>query len=208
MVNPKLSTEEKILEAAKEVFHKRGFDGARMQEIADTAGINKALLHYYFRSKDNLFEAVFRDAFARMTTQFMRILMEEGRPLREKLEMLVGFYIDFLKSNSYIPWFILNALYEKPGLLPEILSQNQVYPSLFLPKLKEFAEHEGYECDDPLQLYLNILSLVVFPVIARPLLNQVFGLEDESLQAFYEIRKRSLPDFILNGIKKSNPNGR
>src|SRR6478735_10691909 len=93
-----LSTEEKILNAAKKVFLTKGMDGARMQDIADKAGINKALLHYYFRSKDKLFERIFIEEAQKFMPRVTHIMLSE-MTLFEKIEKFVGEYIDTLIQN-------------------------------------------------------------------------------------------------------------
>ena len=95
MVNLQANTEQKILEAAKRIFHQKGFEGARMQEIANEAGINKALLHYYFRSKEKLFEAVFQDAFSQLMGQAREIFFSE-KPLKEKITAFLGNYLNVI----------------------------------------------------------------------------------------------------------------
>src|ERR1700759_4757996 len=108
-----LSTEEKILSAAKKVFLTKGMDGARMQDIADEAGINKALLHYYFRSKDKLFEQIFLDVAGALLPRIFAIL-ESDRGLFEKIESFCDEYISQLIETPYVPIFILNEIHRQP----------------------------------------------------------------------------------------------
>jgi TetR/AcrR family transcriptional regulator len=198
------STEEKILTAAREVFHKRGFGGARMQDIADTAGINKALLHYYFRNKENLFNAVFTEALAAMVGTVSNIFMGQGS-LEEKLVRFYDYHITFLQQNSYLPWFIINGLYEKPDQIRELMTRNNFHPDKVLARIVDNLKEEGIEMEVPLQMFANILSLSIFPVVARPMLSHFFSLTDEDMDRFYEERKKNLPRFIINGMKFQNP---
>jgi TetR/AcrR family transcriptional regulator len=204
LVNKDQSTEEKILAAAREVFHKRGFDGSRMQDIADTAGINKALLHYYFRNKENLFNAVFTEALSTMVGTVSNIFMGPGS-LEEKLERFYDYHITFLQKNSYLPWFIINGLYEKPDQIRELMTRNNFQPGKVLARIVDNLEEEGIEVEEPLQMFANILSLSIFPVVARPMLSHFFNLTDEDMDRFYEERKKNLPRFIINGMKLQNP---
>ena len=126
MDNPNFTTEERILEAAKKVFHCKGYDGARMQEIADEAGVNKSLVHYYYRNKDNLFQAVFEDAFSRLIAKLNEIFFSE-LSFTAKIETFIGYYVIFLSQNSYLPLFILNGLYKEPEQIRNMLAKNQLF---------------------------------------------------------------------------------
>ena len=100
------NSEEKILNAAQSVFIQKGMDGARMQEIADEAGINKALLHYYFRTKQKLFEAILKKVFSNILPNLMD-MVHSDLPIEEKLGIFIENYIDLLMENPYLPNFIL-----------------------------------------------------------------------------------------------------
>lgn len=95
-------TQEQILEAAKHIFQSKGMDGARMQEIADKAGINKAMLHYYYRSKQLLLEAVFKNAFALLAPQLNAILNDDSS-IEEKVKNFTSDYITFIVKHPYLP---------------------------------------------------------------------------------------------------------
>ena len=200
MVTVQSSTEEKILEAAKEVFHKKGFDGTRMQEIADEAGINKALLHYYFRSKENLFDAVFKDAFHEL---FKKIFSVVGStiPFEEKIRYIFSDYIGFMQKNPYIPSFILNEINHNPERITDLLKGLPTPPSEILIRVKKSLEDEGYKGIDHRQFVINIISLSIFPIIAKPLLKSILNLTDDEYSEFIETRKKELPDFIFKAIR-------
>jgi len=194
------NTEDKILDAAKQVFHKKGFNGARMQEIADYAGINKALLHYYFRNKETLFERVFKDAFAEIAFRLINIFNSEI-PLNAKIENFIDFYLSFIAKHSYIIYFIINALHEKPEKLREIIINQGLSPEKFLLKIQCQLKDELDIDIDPLHIYVNMLALVIFPVVARPLIQNIFGYSDDKMMEFFEQRKKIVPTFILNALK-------
>ena len=109
MVKDKIdsNTQDKILEAAREIFFKQGYAGGKMQDIADAAGINKALLHYYFRTKEKLFEVIFLEAFSKFVPK-LHLLFETEGPFLEKIENFIRIYITFLSSHSAIPLFVIN----------------------------------------------------------------------------------------------------
>jgi TetR/AcrR family transcriptional regulator len=199
MVTTQSSTEEKILEAAKTVFHRKGFDGARMLEIADEAGINKALLHYYYRSKENLFDAVFKDAFNEL---FKKIFTVVGSNItfEEKIRYIFNDYIGFMQKNPYIPSFILNEINHNPSRITDLLKGLPTPPSEILNKVKKSMEEEGLKDIDHRQFVINIISLSIFPIIAKPLLKSILNLTDDEYNEFIETRKKELPDFIFTAI--------
>ncbi|MCC7466595.1 MAG: TetR/AcrR family transcriptional regulator, partial [Saprospiraceae bacterium] len=121
------STEQRIFEAAHEVFTQKGMDGAKMQEIADKAGINKALLHYYYRSKEKLYEAVVKAIMAKAVPNVRKVL-ESDLPLEEKITRFIDFYIGLISRNTFIPLFIISESNKHPDrffeqVLPKDLPQ-------------------------------------------------------------------------------------
>ena len=206
MENQSSSSEERILEAAKKVFHCKGYDGARMQEIADEAGVNKSLVHYYYRNKDNLFQAVFEDAFSRLIAKLNEIFFSE-LSFTVKIETFIGYYVIFLSQNSYLPLFILNGLYKEPEQIRNMLAKNQLFPERLIEQIKKQVMAELNLEIDPFHIFINILALSVFPVVARPLIQNIFGYTDEQLAQFYLERKTVVPEFILNALKgyENNP---
>jgi len=200
MVNSPQGTEDKILEAAKKVFHRKGYEGARMQEIADEAGINKALLHYYFRSKEKLFEAVFEDAFSGIMRLVSTIFFSD-KPLKDKIQAFLSSYLNIITENSYIPWFIINGIYERPEQIKAIFDKQDTNP-LQLMKLLRSQVRKEYGVDiDPFQIWLNILSLSIFPVIAKPLVREIFQLPEETYNQLMEERKELVSDLIIDTLK-------
>jgi AcrR family transcriptional regulator len=193
-------TEEKILVAARQVFHHKGFNGSRMQEIADLAGINKALLHYYFRNKESLFEKVFNETFSELARKMAEIFLSD-MTFMSKVEVFVNFYVNFISRHSYLIQFIINALQEKPERLRDIITRQNVSPELFLETIRRQLKDEMGLDIDPLHIYVNILGLVIFPVIAKPLIQSIFGLPDDRMELFFEQRKQIVPKFILNALK-------
>ena len=201
MVKKSLSTEEKILEAAKTVFHRKGFEGARMQEIADEAGINKALLHYYFRTKENLFDSVFRAAFREIFTKLFTTV-DANIPLEDKLKNLINEYISFLQENAYIPGFILAELNQNPEKIIEVFKSAQVSPLMLFERIKKSVSDEKLGKTDVREMFINILALCIFPIVARPMLQHILEFSDKEYDQFIEKRKKSLPLFIMNAIRK------
>ena len=172
-----------------------------MQEIADEAGINKALLHYYFRTKDNLLDAVFKAAFKEIFTKLFTTV-DSNISLKKKLKNLINEYIGFLQKNSYIPGFILAELNQNPDKIIDVFKSAPVPPSMLFERIKKSVRDEKLEKTDVRALFINIISLCIFPIVARPMLQYVFELSDQEFDQFIEKRKKELPLFIMNAIRK------
>ena len=122
------NTESQILNAAKNVFQRKGMDGSRMQEIADEAGINKAMLHYYYRSKQMLFEAVFKGAFSLLAPQLNKILNDDNS-LEEKIKNFTSSYISFIVKHPYVPNFVIQELNRNPDFILK-MQRNNEFPNI------------------------------------------------------------------------------
>lgn len=197
------STEEKILEAAKKVFVRKGMYGARMQEIADEAGINKALLHYYFRGKNKLFDAIFREAFQEMAPKAFDILQGD-LPLDEKIKLFVSKYIDTISANPFLPLFIINEINQNPDRLGTIVDLMGGIKDEISKDVKVKVKAGEFRDIDPVQLYVNILAMSLFPFLAKPIIQGAFSITEEMFQEFLEERKKLIPDIILNYLKIKN----
>ncbi len=195
------NTEEQILDAAKNVFQSKGMDGARMQEIADTAGINKAMLHYYYRSKQLLFEAVFKNAFSLLAPQLNAILNDESS-IEEKIKSFTSNYITFIIKHPYLPNFIIQELNRNPEFILKMKEHNG------FPNLDKFKKQVDKEVEQgiikPLsgeQLFINILALNIFPFVAKPLIMAFTNVDDKAYKQLMEQRKIEVANFIINSIK-------
>ncbi len=198
-----LTTEEKILSAAKEIFTKRGFVAARMQEIADAAEINKGLLHYYFKSKDKLFQAVFEEAFLEFVVEINK-LFEANIPFFEKLEAIVESYLDMLLKNPALPSFIINEINRDPEKFIENTFKNMDLPNplSFLGQIQLEIQAGNIRPVNPFHLLINIVSLCVFPFIARPLIQNLVQIDRETYMKFMEDRKKEVVDFLIHALKE------
>lgn len=194
-------TESQILEAARKVFLENGFDGTTMQMIATEAGINKALLHYYFRSKDRLFEAVFFEAFSRMVPNIFRIFISDAE-FSEKIRALVSAYITALQEYPQIPQFILHELHRNPGRIIELIHSTGIDPDIVMDIIRQETKKGNIIEIDPYQFMVNLLALCIFPFAARPMLQGfIFKNDAEAYEDFIERRKTEVADFIINAIK-------
>lgn len=194
------NTEEKILDAAQTVFTQKGMDGTRMQEIADEAGINKALLHYYFRSKQKLFEAIFSKVFSQIFPDINSLLYSE-KPIDEKLGVFIEKYIDLLMKNPFLPTFILKEINRDPEFLASVIKNQGIDPAHILQLLKKEMENGTIRKMDPRDLMINILSVSIFPFASRPLMQIMFFSNDKkAYKEFLIQRKVTVKTFVLNSI--------
>ncbi|PLX24056.1 MAG: TetR/AcrR family transcriptional regulator [Marinilabiliales bacterium] len=206
MTEHEMNTEQKILDAAKEVFQQKGMTGARMQEIADKAGINKALLHYYYRTKDKLFEKVFELAFSLFIPKVKEMMISD-KPVFEKIEFFVENYLNLLQKHPYIPGFVISELNRNPEILVKIIGKNiQLKENNLLEKLeRQISEEVVKGIIKPISaenLLTNVISLCLFPIVAKPILRGVLFENDEKMyEAFLEQRRDFVKEYIINSIK-------
>ncbi len=197
------TTEKIIIDAARDVFYAKGFDGARMHDIAREAGINQALLHYYFRSKDKLFEAVFREAVVRTFPLFFSIL-ESDMPLEEKIPHFVETYIDHLLANPYLPGFIMHELSRNPNRVRDMVGSSVGRrPTKILEQYETGVREGRFVPMDPRQFVVSMMGLCVIPFMARPIIQMLLGIDDQSYPVFLNERKTMVTQFILKAIKTS-----
>jgi AcrR family transcriptional regulator len=194
------NTEAQILQAARKVFIEKGLEGTRMQEIADEAGINKALLHYYFRSKDKLFHAVFIEAFQKFLPQIDSLILTQA-PVALKLEAFITNYINTIIENPFIPGFVLHELTRDPQSLAELLKSRAPMVPAFLNQIKQEIEAGNLKPFDPKQIIINMLALCIFPFVARPIAQTIFFENNaDAYNHFLEERKTEVFNFIKSAI--------
>ena len=194
-------TEEKIFEAARKVFQERGFDGARMQEIADQAKINKSMLHYYYRNKDNLFFEVFQAGVKKIIQQIFIILNKEIG-LKEKISEIVNFYHNSFEENPQLPSFVIFEMNQNPERFRAFISAQGVsIPDVFIDQVKAEISQKNITPIKPHQLLMNVISMCLMPMIARNMVQGIFKMDDGKYVEFLEERKSIIPDLIFEGIK-------
>ena len=197
-----LETEQRILAAARKVFQSKGMHGARMQDIADTAGINKALLHYYFRNKEQLFESVFMEAIQKFLPALFE-LWKSDLPFEKKLTQFIHGYMDLLLANPFLPAFILHEINQNPQRLQSILLKKGAGKAIknIFGQVQNEMKRRGTKAFDPRQMIVNTLALCVFPFAAKPLITKLMGMKDKEFHDFIQQRKEMIPQLILQSIK-------
>lgn len=195
-------TEEKIFEAATDVFLEKGMDGARMQEIADKAGINKALLHYYYRSKDRLFDAVFALIANQMFKKFAPVF-DEKLSLEEKIRFFFKEHIAFLKKNPRLPIFILNEINRNPARIKKIISNLDVKKLWVTLEAQHKHELKKYNItpENIPQLMTSIAALSIFPFAAKPIISAILDEIGVDYNDYINNRGEFAAEFTIKAIK-------
>jgi AcrR family transcriptional regulator len=199
-----ISTEEKIMTAAKQVFMKYGLYGARMQDIADTAGINKALLHYYFRNKEKLFDKVFENALSRFFEQ-MEVFANDTLPIKERLLIYISNIIDFYFEYPQMSMFILKEIGNNPELFKQkiqIAKKNKTSKSV-IQALEDAIKSEGLKKIDTTLFIINLQSLCSFPFLAATMFTHSLKAQNKDWNTDFstEKLKKSVQTFIENTLQ-------
>ncbi len=201
-LQPEVNTEHQILVAARKVFTRKGYAAARMEDIAKEAGINRALLHYYFRSKDRLFEMVFDENIRKFYGSFIGILTADA-PIDIRIRNLVSAEIDMLLHNQDLPLFVLNEITRNPELLSTRINLLPLreFKQVFVRVITEEAAKGNIRQINPLHVLLHLMSLCVFPFVGRPMFVAISSATPEQFEAIMEERKQLIAETLIQLIK-------
>jgi len=202
MTEQQKDTEQQILIAARKVFIEKGLDGARMQEIADEAGINKALLHYYFRSKDKLFEMIFQEEIGKFFPKMVTLMASPEVSFEDKIRAFVDNYISIFINNPFLAPFILREIHRNPETITNYFAKARINPDHIKFALSMLGQQLNMNFDEARHFIVNMISLCIFPFAGRPLIGRLLFQGDESeYNMFLEQRKRVVADLIINVYK-------
>ena len=191
------SAEQKIKEAAKRLFTQKGYSATKTRDIAAEAGINLALLNYYFRSKEKLFDIIMMENLQQFAMGILTIMMDNEKKLDEKIEILVDNYIDMLSANPDLPFFVLNEMRKSTPHLP-INIETVIGPirAQFMEKLRKEG-NEGKEINvNPFHIIANLMGMIVFPFVGAPILQKIGNIDREQFNALMQERKKLIPIWI------------
>ncbi|WP_436416066.1 TetR/AcrR family transcriptional regulator [Petrimonas sp.] len=194
-----LTTEQKIVEAARKIFTQKGYAATKTRDIAEEAGINLALLNYYFGSKENLFKQIVSEKFEDLFGLMSPILSDRHITLEEKIRILVSNYTKLLRENEELPIFVLNELKNNGIMFNYILQQAR---TIAQPILDEQLKSDGYTISTT-DFIMNIISLTIFPFISKPLFVASGMLEEEDFSLFIQNREKLIPEWIFAILKQS-----
>lgn len=200
-MSEKQQTELVIKEAAKQVFLRKGFSGARMQDIADYAGINKALLHYYYRSKEKLFDVIFMEQFSELIGQLKQGLSSE-LGLSGKIEFFIDKYISVLEKNPYLPLFVINEITKDQARFIGKIKKFDAFPEAasMVGMMLQAMEDGKIKRYHPFHLLMNIISMSVFPFLAKPILISISGITEADWKELMKERKEEVKRFVISAL--------
>ncbi|MEP7164312.1 MAG: TetR/AcrR family transcriptional regulator [Ferruginibacter sp.] len=191
------TTEEKIKQAARTMFHKKGFSATRTRDIAEEAGINLALLNYYFRSKEKLFDIIMLETMQEFLRSILQTLNDENTSLEEKIEAIANNYIDLLTKEPDIPLFIMSELKANPNeLLGKMGIKDVLMGSHFIRQYHQGIQEGKIAPVHPLHFMMNLMGLLVFPFIASPMLKGLGNLSDTDFNDLIQQRKTLIPTWM------------
>ncbi len=197
-----VSTEEKIKEAARKLFTRKGYAAVKTRDIAAEAGINLALLNYYFRSKEKLFDLIMLENFRQFIHGISVNVSDEKTSIEEKIETTVIAYIDFLTAHPDLPLFILNELKGNPSKIAMQISEEvQPIRAQFFKQLHESMKSGKIAHINIFHFIANLVGLTVFPFVAKPVLQRVTNVNDEQFNMMMQERKKLVPLWIKTILK-------
>lgn len=195
-------TRERILAAAHVVFLRQGTANARTSDIAREAGVNKALLHYYFTTKDNLADAVFTASLAQLMPRVFGILADRQQSIEQKVRAVVREQVDFHAARPYLASYLVSEIHAEPERVQRLLAGVGKPPLAVLRRQLAAAAAAGEIRPIRVEHFVvNLMGLLVFPFVVRPVLEVMLGISARRFPAFLEERKRALPDFFLAGLR-------
>lgn len=191
-----INTETKIKNAARVVFHKKGFAATRTRDIAEEAGINLALLNYYFRSKQKLFEIILMETMQGFFQSMTMVYNDEQTTLDQKVETIAERYIDMMITDPHVPNFLLNELRNNPsGFVEKLNMKKIIMGSVFFKQFQKAMLNTKNQIH-PLNFIMNLMGLVMFPFIASPIVKMLGDLNDEDFNKMITERKKLIPLWI------------
>lgn len=198
-------TEKLILDAAVKVFTRKGFAGARTEDIAKEAGINRALLHYYFRDKQTMFDIIFETRFKEFFAGIGKILNSD-QPLFDKIRAMIDHEINTLSLHPDLPRFVITEVASQPERLIQYGQKMGINPRLILSGFTTQVDAEAkagkIKPIDSRQLLMNIMSLCIYPFIARHVIKTMMQLDESRFADMMEARKKLVYEMIIDSIKK------
>ena len=200
------STEELILDAAMKVFTRNGFAAARTEEIAKEAGINRALLHYYYRDKQTMFNLIFETRFKEFFKGLFVIFEADNISLFDKIRRMVDHEINTLIRHPDLARFVITEIAHQPERLLQQGQKMGVNPRLLISSFEALVVKEINEGTiksiDAKQLLVHIMSLCVYPFVAKSIIQTMMQKDDSDFILMMEQRKNEVSDLIINGIKQ------
>lgn len=196
--------EKNIINAARKVFHNKGYKDATMRDIASEAKINLAMVNYYFRSKENLFYIIFDETLSLFYNKIDLILGRIDIDIKEKIRMMIDEYSIVFSTQSYLPFFIINEIVRNPERISTrfkiVLQQSNAFQT-FNNQLQSEIKEGSIKQVSAFSILLNILSLIIFPVLAKPVIEKTLNISTDEMNTALELRRKEVAELIINSIK-------
>lgn len=201
-LNKDASTEEKIKQAAKRLFTQKGFAETKTREIAEESGINLALLNYYFRSKQGLYDIIMKENMASFKQGLAELFGDTQLDVYQKIEKLAHYYIDEFIINPDLPMFIVNTIY-MAGNDSTILEEDETSASrkIFVNQIKELVAQRKIKPIHPAHILSNMMGLIIFPFVIGPLLKKRANINDKAFVEMMKERKKLIPVWIKSMLE-------
>ncbi len=190
------SAEQKIKEAARKLFTERGFDAVKTRDIAAEAGINLALLNYYFRSKQKLFDIIMMENFQQFVQQLIPILSNDALTLDETIAQAASSYIDMLRSNPDLPFFIMNEMKNNAARIEGVKAGIAQAREGFLKRIEQAMNRDRANPVNMHHFMINFMGMVIFPFVARSAVMRINGFTQKDFDTLMEERKRLVPIWL------------
>ena len=191
-IEANLSTEEKFKEAARVMFTQKGYAATKTRDIAELAGLNLALLNYYFRSKEKLFEIIMIEKVQQLFSFIAPVFNDPNTSLNEKLDLIASKYIDLLLKDPDLPLFVLSEIRIKPERFAKNIQLDTfIMKSTFVKQLAEKKKDIN-----PLQIFFSFLGMLVFPFIVKPVFQITGAISEEAFNCLMEERKILVSQWI------------
>lgn len=196
------TTEERIKEVARKIFMEKGYGLTRTRDIAEAAGINTALLNYYFRSKEKLFNIIIAESIREMFSEVIEIVQNEETSISLKIDTIINRYADVFSTSPNLPLFVLTELQSQPELFFKQVGipRDILLNSYFFRQLDEQIQKNNIEAK-PLDIFVNMIAMTILPVIARPIMTHIHSMDHDTSNSFIVNRRKLIPVWIKDMIK-------
>lgn len=197
-ITPNSTTEDKIKEAARRVFIRKGYAATRTRDIAEESGFNLSLINYYFRSKEKLFDIIIKEHFQSFIQGVMSIVNNRETSIRQKVQLIINNYIDMLIKNPDLPLFVLKEINSDPEKFMAMIGFDKLNGggTYLAQQWAEMAAQRKTPPIKPIHFLMNTASLIIFPFIAGPIIRNKTGVGNEQYNILMEERKQLIPYWI------------
>lgn len=204
MTKHKNNKEQAILAAAKEEFLDKGYDGARTTSIARAAGVTHAMLHYYFKTKEQLFEHIFQETMGMLVEGILEVFTQTDKPFKERIAEALGIHFEVIRQNPRLPLFMIREVASRPERFAIIKNVISTFAGNLLIALQRDIDQAVAKGEishiDATTLLLDMISLNVFPFIVKPVFEAATGLDLNADSKFWELRKQENTQLIMRRL--------